>query len=300
MRILMTGGTGLIGQVLIKQLLSDQDNQISVLTRSPDNATARLGSAINLITSLNQTLIDQTDIVINLAGEPIADKRWTTSQKQKICHSRWDLTGKIVELIQQSETPPHTLLSGSAVGIYGRQGNYQIDETFTQYYPEFSHEICKQWEDIALKAQSSSTRVCLLRTGIVLSTTAGALNKMLLPFKLGLGGKFASGEQVMSWIHIDDMVNAIIYLMEQKAINGAVNMTAPNAVTNQVFSETLAKQLSRPCIFTTPSFVLKLIFGEMSDLFIHGQNVVPKKLLANGFQFEYSQLNSALLDLLSD
>lgn len=300
MRILITGGTGLIGQALIKQLLSNKNNQISVLTRSPDHAAACLGSAVNLVTCLNQTLIDQADIVINLAGEPIAEKRWTDNQKQQICHSRWHLTRKIVELIQQSDTPPHTFLSGSAIGIYGRQGNYQIDETFAQYYPEFSNEICKKWEDIALAAQSSSTRVCLLRTGIVLSPSAGALHKMLLPFKLGLGGKFANGEQIMSWIHIDDMVNAIIYLMEQIGINGPVNMTAPNAVSNQVFSETLARRLSRPCIFSTPGFVLKLIFGEMSDLFIYGQNVVPKKLLANGFQFEYSQLNSALLDLLND
>ncbi|MEW6983151.1 TIGR01777 family oxidoreductase [Colwelliaceae bacterium 6471] len=298
MKYLITGGTGLIGTKLIAELRKKDDIEIAVLTRNSDLARIKLGNDINYINKLTQESVDNQDVIINLAGEPIADKRWSAAQKEKICHSRWSITDELVKLISTAIHPPKVLISGSAIGIYGRQNNHPIDESFVHYHEEFSHRICKRWEKIALAAQSQDTRVAILRTGIVLDKYGGALAKMLPPFKLGLGGKIADGTQRMSWIHIDDMVAAIIYIIEQQSIDGVVNMTAPTPVSNLEFSKTLSKVLSRPCLFTTPQWMLKLIFGEMSDLLVYGQNVHPKKLLEHGFNFKYSYINDALNQLL--
>lgn len=300
MQVLITGATGLIGKALVNLLLSKPGVEITVLTRSAEKAIRILGPNVTIVTRLSQQLIDQQHVVINLAGEAIADKRWTEGQKEKICQSRWHITEKLVELIKDSPTPPQTFISGSAIGIYGRQSILNIDEAFRDFHQEFSHHVCQRWEKIALQANSHTTRIVLLRTGIVLSKHGGALGKMMLPFKLGLGGKIASGQQYMSWIHIDDMVNAINFLIEDDTISGPVNMTAPKPVTNQTFSETFADVLSKPCFFTTPAFVLKLALGELSELLIHGQHVVPKTLLSNGFTFKYTELKPALLNLLND
>ncbi|GHG03084.1 TIGR01777 family oxidoreductase [Thalassotalea marina] len=300
MQILITGATGLIGKALVHLLLTDQNVEITVLTRSPEKAVRVLGPNVTLVTRLHQQLIDQQHVVINLAGEPIADKRWTDGQKEKICQSRWHLTEKLVELINESPTPPQTFISGSAIGIYGRQQQLNIDEGFTAFHQEFSHHVCQRWEKIALGAKSNATRVVLLRTGIVLSKDGGALAKMMLPFKLGLGGKIASGYQYMSWIHIDDMINAINFLIQDDTIEGPVNMTAPSPVTNKFFSETFAAVLSRPCLFTTPAFVLKIALGELSELLLYGQHVMPKVLQSNGYTFKYPDLKLALINLLHD
>jgi len=244
--------------------------------------------------------------VINLAGEAIADKRWTSKQKNKICQSRWKITTTIVKLIKQAKNPPSLLISGSAIGFYGRQTNresqYQaIDETFTKVRKEFTHDVCQQWEEIATQAVSAKTRVALLRTGIVLADIdqGGALAKMYLPFKLGVGGKVSTGEQIMSWIHIEDMVNAIVFIIKNSEIDGAINMTAPMPVSNAVFSQTLARQLHRPCVFTTPAWVFKLLLGEMSDLLVYGQKVVPEKLLTAGFVFQHKTIEEALENLIN-
>ncbi len=298
MNFLITGATGLIGKKLTKALLKQTDSNITVLTRNRAKATSLFKEKVAVIDKLSLTIIEQQDVIINLAGEPIADKRWSPSQKKKICQSRWQITQDLLGFINQAKKPPKVFISGSAIGIYGRQNQQIIDEGFVDYHQEFSHTICQQWEAIALKAQSPATRVALLRTGIVLSTQGGALAKMLLPFKLGLGGKMASGEQRMSWVHIDDMVAAIIYIINNQQLIGAINITAPEPVSNQVFSSILAKTLSRPCIFSTPTFMLKLLFGEMADLLIYGQNVVPKKLRDSGFRFEYEKLSKALESLI--
>lgn len=299
MNILITGGTGLIGRALIAKLQLENNASITVLTRNPSKASKLLGPNVAIITSLSQKVIDLQDTVINLAGEPIADKRWTSAQKEKICQSRWHITTKLVELIKASDTPPQSFVSGSAIGIYGRQQQKNIDESFTHFYQEFSNHVCYHWENIALDA-NKVTRVVLLRTGIVMAKEAGALAKMLLPFKLGLGGKLGSGEQIMSWIHLQDMVNAILFLVNTPDIDGPVNLTSPVPVSNEAFSKQLAKTLGRPCFFTTPAFVLELALGELSDILLFGQHVVPKTLLANGFEFEFPELQTALLNLLHD
>ncbi|MAA96474.1 MULTISPECIES: TIGR01777 family oxidoreductase [unclassified Arsukibacterium] len=294
MRILVTGGTGLIGSALLKYW-RDQ-HQITVLTRQP---VARLQqtSAINYVNSLKDIDFNQLDAIVNLAGEPIADKRWTEKQKHRICQSRWHLTEQLTECILAASTPPSCLINGSAVGYYGRQGSEFICEEHSAFYPEFSHDICARWENIALQAASEKTRVCLLRTGIVLSDQGGALKKMLPAFRFGLGGPLGSGQQYMSWIHIDDIVKLIDFLLHSPTLQGPFNAVAPKAVTNKQFSQALAERLNRPAKLTMPAFILRLMFGEMADILLFGQRVVPQQALDAGFKFQYPKLPAALADL---
>ncbi|WP_333608514.1 TIGR01777 family oxidoreductase [Arsukibacterium sp.] len=294
MNILITGGTGLIGKALQQQwapqhqliILSRQAKQLQLADRQ-----------VRYISELQQADFNKIDAVVNLAGEPIADKRWTASQKEKICHSRWQITEQLVEAIAAADTPPHTLISGSAIGFYGRQADQEITEDYQAFYPEFSHDICARWENLAQRAASDKTRVCLLRTGIVLAENGGALKKMLLPFKLGLGGPIGNGVQYMSWVHLQDMIRLIDFLLQRPELKGPFNAVAPKAVTNKVFTQYLAARLHRPALLPMPSFMVKLLFGEMSDILLYGQRVVPKRLLAAGFSFTYPQLPSALAAL---
>ena len=290
--ILITGGTGLIGRTLVKSL--HKQYAITVVTRDPNRAIRLLGEHVKCITAEELRSVDQFDAVVNLAGEPIADKRWTDAQKARICQSRWKITQQLVDLINNSSNPPAVFVSGSAIGVYGRQGDTVITEEFTDFHDEFSREVCQRWEDIALEA---NTRVCILRTGVVLSDEGGALAKMLMPFRLGLGGPIGSGKQFMAWIHLDDMVNGIQFLLENDETKGVYNFTAPNPNTNHFFSLALAKRLERPCIFRVPAFVLKTLMGESSDLVLFGQKVVPQKLIDNGFKFAFPTLKTALADL---
>jgi hypothetical protein len=297
MNYLITGGTGLIGQGVIAQLRA-LNMGITVLTRDTAKAKKTLGANIHFINDLSTESFNNIDVVLNLLGEPIADKRWSTKQKNKICQSRWQVTQKLVDLIKQTENPPSTFISGSAIGIYGRQNKQPISEGFDDYYQEFTHEVCSKWENIALSATSNKTRVVVIRTGIVLAKNGGALSKMLLPFTLGLGGKLGDGKQIMSWIHYDDMIAAILHISKTKELQGAVNLTAPYSTTNEKFSKSLALQLNRPCIFTTPAWALKIILGEMSALLLYGQNVIPAKLVDSGYRFTYLTIEDTLADLL--
>jgi uncharacterized protein (TIGR01777 family) len=297
MNYLITGGTGLIGKALIDSL-GTTDNTITVLTRDIEKASSLLNKEITFIDELLLSNIENIDIVINLAGEPIAEKRWSQEQKYKICESRWDITEKLAHLISIANKPPSLFISGSAIGMYGRQGNKILDEGFSKYYEEFTHQVCTRWEQLALEASSTNTRVALLRTGVVLDKKSGALSKMLLPFKLGVGGKIGNGEQIMSWVHIQDMVAAILHIIDIKSLSGPINITSPNPVSNEVFSKSLATALNRPCIFNTPPVLLKLMFGEMADLLLFGQNVIPQKLITSGFRFKHADLASAFKDLL--
>lgn len=296
MNYLITGGTGLIGRNLVAKLLIKQEN-ITILTRDKNEAKKLFSSKVTFIDCLSADDVDHNDIVINLAGEAIAGKRWSATQKTKICTSRWALTEQIATLIQASKSPPKLFISGSAIGIYGKQNNQVIKEGFTNYHPDFTHKVCQQWEDIALTASSNKTRVALLRTGIVLAKNKGALSKMNLPFSLGLGGKIGDGEQVMSWIHINDMVNAIIHIIDHQQLDGPINLTATHPVSNKVFSKSLADALNRPCLLTTPAMMMKIIFGEMADILLFGQNVHPAKLSQSGYTFEYPTIDRAFNEI---
>lgn len=298
MNILITGATGLIGSKLIDSLIDDTSSHtLYALTRNKEKASEQLPKSVNIITDLSSLDFNILDIVINLAGEPIAERRWTKTQKEKIAQSRWQLTQQIADKINSAENPPKCFISGSAIGFYGRQDNIKITESFSDIHEEFTHSICKTWEDIALRTQNK-TRVCLLRTGIVLDKAKGALAKMLIPFRLGLGGPIGSGRQYMSWIHIDDMVGGIMILINNQELKGVFNFTAPEPVTNKEFSINLAKTMNKPCFITTPNFMMKLMLGEMSSLILHGQRVMPEKLQAADYKFKYNDIFSALNNLL--
>ncbi|MFQ3237618.1 MAG: hypothetical protein ACI9C4_003209 [Paraglaciecola sp.] len=292
MQILITGGTGLIGTNLIPKL---KPHEITVLTRNVSMAERELGNRVTLISNLEDLHnLDQFDAVINLAGEPIVNKKWSNKQKAILEKSRCQVTEQLVSLFHASEFPPEVFISGSAIGYYGRQGDELIDEDFNQPFDEFSHRLCLHWEQAALKAASQATRVCILRTGIVVTRRGGALMKMVPPFRMGLGGPIGDGQQYMSWIHLEDMVNGIIHLLERPDCQGIYNFTSPNPVTNNEFSRTLASVLHRPCLFRIPKFAMRMIMGEMADLLLYGQRVIPKRLQQSGFEFKHPQLEQAL------
>ncbi len=294
MHILLTGGTGFIGRALCPQLMQ-AGHELTVLTRNPGNAAAAL-QGVPAITALQQ--LGPVDAVVNLAGEPLAEGRWTERRKQEFRTSRIGTTRALVEWMQAQAQPPRVLISGSAIGYYGpREGDAALDET-SAAGADFSAQLCRDWESEALRAEALGVRVCLLRTGIVLGQDGGALAKMLPPFKLGAGGPMGDGEQWMSWIHRDDLVGLIQWLLEHEQARGAYNGTAPAPVTNREFAQRLGKALNRPALITTPAFALKLLFGEMSTLLLTGQRVLPAQALALGFVFSHPELGAALRDLL--
>jgi len=296
MQLLITGGTGLIGRHLIPRLLQ-LGHQVNVVTRDVAAAREKLDERVRLWSGLDQ----QSDLngiegIINLAGEPIADKRWSASQKQQLCESRWQITEQLVSLIHASTTPPAFLISGSATGFYGDSGEVIVTEE-DPGQDEFTHTLCARWEQLALKAESEQTRVCLLRTGVVLAREGGALEKMKLPFRLGVGGPIGSGKQYLPWIHIDDMIDAIIWLMDHPSLRGPFNMVAPYPVRNEQFAATLGQVMHRPAFMRTPAAAIKLMMGESAVLVLGGQHVLPKRLEASGFTFRWYDLQQALQDV---
>lgn len=300
MQILLTGGTGFIGSELLKSLIT---YQVVLLTRSPDKAKQTLCHTdhgnITYITSLDHYQdLNQFDAVINLAGEPIAGRRWSGRQKKRICSSRWETTEKIVELIHASTEPPAVFISGSAVGLYGDQQEHPFDESLHTYHEGFTHHVCSTWESLALRAASENTRVCLLRTGLVLGTRGGALKAMLPAFRLGAGTILGNGKQYMPWIHIQDMVRGIVYLLDTSHAKGEFNFCAPHPVNNREFSKTLGKVLKRPVLLYTPRWLFNILMGEASCLLFDSIRAKPKHLTELGFNFCFSRLEPALKNLL--
>lgn len=299
MNILITGGTGLLGMALISLLRFDKNaHKLTVFARNYAKACRNLHASIDVIDSLSEVTLKDFDAIINLAGEPIVDKRWSNKRKHLIEQSRLAITQGLVDKINAECNPerPITFISGSAVGIYGLHNDGVIDEQNTTFGDDFGSQLCQQWENIAYQAKNA--RVVTIRTGIVLSNQGGALTKMLPPFWSGFGGKIASGKQYMPWIHIKDWTAAIQFILQNNHMSGPINITAPNPVTNQVFTTTLGSVLKRPAILTVPKFVLRLMLGESAELVLYGQNAVPGKLLENDFKFKYEQLEPALDNLL--
>ncbi len=297
MRILITGGTGLIGRYLCKALLAE-GHHLTVLSRRPETVAVKCGATVQAMASLTEWLPDRAfDAVINLAGEPIVDAYWSEQRKQVLRDSRIGLTGKLVQSIGASKQKPSVLLSGSAVGYYGDGGDTELVET-APAGNDFAAQLCIDWEEAALAAENHGVRVCLLRTGLVLSNGGGLLERMRLPFKLGLGARLGNGRQWMSWIHIADYVASVLRLLHDEHAQGPFNMTAPQPVTNAEFTRTLAQSLRRPAFLYAPEVVLKLVMGERAALLLEGQRVFPANLVAGGGQFKYSDLASALDDLL--
>jgi uncharacterized protein (TIGR01777 family) len=295
MNILITGGTGLIGQSFIKQFDS---HSFTILTRSPDKARVTHSGSVKFINSLDSLQdLNEFDAVINLAGEPIVDKRWSDKQKELIQQSRWKTTQDLVYLFSCSHNPPEVFISGSAIGIYGNRGSEPLTESSAIQKEDFPTELCMHWEALAKQAEAY-TRVIVIRTGIVLSPQGGALAKMLLPFKLCLGGRIGEGKQYMSWIHHQDHINAINYLLTATDLSGAVNLVAPTPEVNRSFTQKLAHSLNRFAILPLPKRVLQLLLGESSCLLLDSQKVLPEVLLKNGFEFQFPHLQPALVDVL--
>lgn len=295
---LLTGGTGLIGRALCQHLIND-NHKVTVLTRQPKNVRKLCGDKVEAVASLaaiNEKI--HFDVVINLAGAPIADKHWTNKRKSLLEQSRIDMTSKLVSWIKQRDLKPTCLISGSAVGWYGNSGEQYLTEE-SSFHDEYTHQLCDAWEKQALQVQDIGVRVCIVRTGLVLSAEGGFLTKMLLPFKMGFGGRLGSGQQYMSWIHINDMVKLLTFLVDNHDATGIFNACSPSPVSNETFSQTLAKQLNRPAFFPVPAWFLKLLLAEMSQLLLSGQRAVPKKAQALGFKFDYTDLNIGLADVLS-
>jgi len=297
MNILLTGGTGLIGQALCAALLKG-GHTLTVLSRNPATVPAKCGAGVRAIASPAEWRADEHfDAVINLAGEPIVDARWTAERKQRLWASRVTLTQELVSRIAAAKQKPAVLLSGSAIGYYGDCGDVSIDES-APVGTDFGAVLCEAWEAAAQKAAESGVRICLLRTGLVLSANGGLLAKMRLPYSLGLGARLGNGRQWMSWIHIDDYVALLLRLLTQADASGAINMTAPVPVSNAEFTAGLARALHRPACLAAPAPILKLVLGERSVLLLGGQRVLPAKAEALGYAFTYRALDGALQSLL--
>lgn len=291
---LITGGSGFIGQHLIPKLV-DNNYHCTVLTRSPEKTATLFAVPVECISDLEQVPDDQNfDVMINLAGQGIADARWSDANMQAIRSSRLDITASLIDLFKRLETKPDVFISGSAIGYYGVGTKTDITEA-SGTDNSFSSELCVEWENTATQAADLGIRTCLLRTGIVLGRNGGALKRMLPPFKLGLGGPIGNGEQWMSWIHLEDLCGMILYMIEQPDLEGPFNGTAPTPVTNREFTKSLAKVLHRPAVLPMPAMVVKLLFGQMGEeLLLAGHQVIPKRMLETDFTFQYPSLNKAL------
>lgn len=298
MRILITGGTGLIGRHLCKTLL-DEGHELTVFSRNVASVPVKCGAGVHALAALSDWKPDMAfDAVINLAGEPIVDARWTESRKQVLRASRIALTEELVRRIAAAEHKPAVLLSGSAIGYYGGRGDEELSED-SGAGADFPAQLCVDWEATANAAERYGVRVCLLRTGLILSTEGGLLGRMALPFKMGMGTRLGDGRQWMSWIHIDDYVALVLRLLRDEQMRGAYDMTAPEPVTNREFTVVLAAVLHRPAPFVMPASLLKLSLGESASLLLEGQRVLPKRMLAAGLPFRFGKLEDALKDLFS-
>jgi uncharacterized protein (TIGR01777 family) len=294
MNLLITGGSGFIGSALSSRLLKD-GHKLVVLTRHPDAIKPQIKS----ISDFEQLGSDDIfDVVINLAGEPIANKRWNDQHKRQILNSRIGTTEKLITYLTKIERKPQLLISGSAIGYYGIDRTNDVIDENSVSDDSFSSQLCQQWEASALKAEALGIRTCLLRTGIVLGKNGGALSKMLPPFKMALGGTIGHGKQWMPWIHLDDLIGIILQCISNDSLKGPINGTSPNPVINQEFTKKLGAALKRPTILPMPEIIVKLLMGQMGEeLLLAGKRILPVKVLDTGYEFEYKKLEQALKDI---
>lgn len=292
MNILITGGSGFIGTKVTESLTAD-GHQVSILSRKTRQSKNRLVSYLEWDGKQFPLATGIYDVIINLAGASIAGGRWTESYKKKILQSRLDATKACVEFINKSNRPPKVFISASAIGYYGGFPK-EVKTEADGPGDDFLADICKQWE---AASQTDTCRVVNPRIGVVLGVEGGAYPQMVTPYKFWLGGRFASGKQGFSWIHIDDIVGAIRHAIDDSSVSGPVNLVAPNWVDQATFSEKLAHSLGVMDLMIVPKFGLKLIFGEQAVLFWGGQKVSPKKLREIGYKFKYPDLEEALAHL---
>ena len=299
MRAIIAGGTGFIGRALVQELKA-HDWEIMVLTRSPGKVADIFGGGVIGMRWDNGDWPDQLGpdtAIVNLAGENIADGRWTKAKKRAVLESRLKAGERIVEAVRAAKGLPGCLIQASAVGYYGPRDDAPVDET-TPSGDGFLAEVTRQWEASTLELEDAGVRRCVIRTGMVLGD-GGALGKMLPPFRAYAGGPPGSGDQGASWIHLADEVGAIRFLLEMDTARGVYNLTAPNPVNFTEFSKILGKTLGRPSGLNAPAFALRLLFGEMADeVLLNGQMALPTRLLEAGYRFRFPQLPEALADIL--
>ena len=297
--ILVTGGTGFVGDALIPAL-TQAGHSITCLTRDAARARARhntVGATAQYVQSLD-ALTEVPDVLINLSGEGIADKPWSDARKKVLMDSRVAVTEHLLARFRALGAVPTTVISGSAIGYYGTDAAQAIDETASPGpSDDFSAQLCQAWETAAAGFEAAGSQLYRLRIGVVLGLPGGFLGRLVLPFKLGLGGVLGRGDQMLSWIHRDDLVAMILWCLETSPPTGAYNATAPEPVSNRVFTKTFGRVIRRPTLFTVPEKPMRWVLGELADLLFQGVAVLPARAEAEGFQFQYPRLEPALRTL---
>jgi uncharacterized protein (TIGR01777 family) len=301
MKVIVTGATGLVGRALVRSLLAD-GHEVTRLVRGDAQGFRAPGTtAVHWEPDggvIDAKELEGHDAAIHLAGEPIADGRWDEEKKQRIRESRVKGTRLLAEALAGLSEKPRTLVSASAIGFYGNRGAEVLREESASG-EDFLSEVCREWEKATLAASQAGIRVAHIRIGVVLSAEGGALEKMLKPFKLGLGGRVGSGQQYMSWITLDDLIGVIKRALTDESLRGPINAVAPNPITNEEFTKALGRVLGRPTFMTVPAFAARLAFGEMADaLLLSGARVEPARLREAGFEFKQPEIEGALRDIL--
>ena len=298
MKILISGASGLVGTHLIPVLEAKDHEIYSLVRKTPKNEREIQWDAGKGFSEKEQARLENFDAVVHLAGDNVASENWSQDKKRRIRESRSTGTRVLVEALKKTSNPPETFVSASASGFYGDRK----DEVLTEESAKgegFLPDVCDEWERETRRAEEFGARVVSLRIGVVLSKDGGALDKMLTPFKMGVGGVVGSGKQWMPWIALDDLVNVIVFALDNAELKGAVNTISPGIVTNEGFTKALGAALSRPTILPIPEFAIRLLYGEMGEtLLLQGQRMIPEKLQNAGFEFQYPKLEDALKHVL--
>lgn len=299
MKVAIAGGTGLVGKKLC-HVLKARGDEVIVLTRGK----SMFKEGIHYVNWLGEEKPEQAlegiDAFVNLAGVSLNDGRWTAERKEAIYMSRMDTTDEVLRIIERLQTKPQVLINASAVGIYPTSTSAVYTEQSSEYATDFLGKVVTDWEQKANRATALGVRVCLARLGVVLEKETGALPLIVLPYQLFVGGTISSGEQWLSWIHIDDVCGAILHAIEHTELSGPINFTSPNAKRMKQFGKIVGRTLNRPHWLPVPSFALKMALGEKSQLVLEGQYVVPEKLLQSGYQFKFPSVEDAIIDLYND
>ena len=294
MKILVTGASGLVGNELVPRLIAIGHQVFKLSRKAAEESDEISWDPKEGFESEEFAKLEGLDTVVHLAGESVADGSWSDEKKARIRDSRVIGTRTLVEALGKTEKPPRVFISASAIGFYGDRGDEILNET-SEAGEGFLPDVCKEWEEETAKASDFGARVVSARIGIILSKDGGALAKMITPFSYGVGGVIGSGKQYMSWIGLQDLVKLFVFLINNDGIEGVVNATSPNPITNEEFTKTLGSIVSRPTVLPVPEFGIKLIFGEMGEkLLLEGARVVPEKLQEAGFEFEHPNLEEAL------
>ena len=300
MKIAISGSTGLVGRTLVNYFINNGEEVYSIIRPQSKNAPCKRTIKIDLMSStIQHETLEGIDDVIHLAGANIAGKRWTEQYKKEILESRVKSTQLMADAIKCLKKPPKLFCSASAIGFYGPADERTVFDESSQAGNDFLAEVCQRWEEAAQGAQSDETRVVRMRFGTILSKDGGALQKMMLPFQLGLGGKLGSGQQMFSWIALSEIPFIVEKIIHDENITGAVNVTAPQALTNAEFTKVFGQAIKRPTAIPVPEFGVKTLFGEMGEaLLLNGARVAPKVLLDSGYKFKYAELKDALANVL--